>query len=902
MFHKRQRIDSSDEEATDDVEVAVEETERDDMSDTSEEEKEFDDNQANNRKRSRPRLESSDQDEIEAVDDESDTSESDMVKDKAKKKPQQRQSKVKSFKHEWLQKSISGSKTSLWLKPHPTCSNKALCTVCPKSTRDGFSINEGWKAVMQHGTGVKHGEQLKQCQENPMWKKPGTEPVKITEGLQKMVELSKRQKGAEEELLVKQTKLAFSMMFHNASGLLVDCSNKMIPALFGKDCAAKAWDMGRTKLTYFGTHGLLPFFQGNMVDAMIKKPFSIDFDESTVNGDSLLDINVSYINTEGLVEKRMLTAVALKEGTTGREVADTVVQTLEKFGVDHLKTMSVATDGCSTMLGVAKGAVTLLRTQIETLTDFGGCSAHDLSNILKGGVNSLCPYLTSMFSAIHSSINSLSMHKKRDFEKMEEWVGLEIRKVPKFIDVRFRVIMRLCEWIESQNRALYVYFSEIKEAVLMGSKEASEAELVVMELYLGNYLEVSLNIAFLLEVGRPVMDMISYFESSKIRIQHKQNKLILLLHDYLAKFVKNAGVDNNNVDGKALLQVNFKDKSKQRSDKNIFLGKKVEVLLVKHGINRDSKVLTPWLLQVRKYYEESVERMVKYFKAPIGSRSLQAMTVLDPNSWATMELDSLQRNWKVLGLHFTNVMEWWEVADLMTEVAKIKIRGVKISKDTEVDELFKTLEQEVDDDGEIAYPLVVRLGQALATIYHSSSPAERDYSLMNSFLADKTRNATSLRLLLTKMHVKAEGLSLKRSCQKCKLLGKKLQKSDGKSSQESQHCHCNHWEPPESLLQGMRNGAPSRKYKKDMEKEDGEEARKQEEKQVRKEDDKKKEKEDIKLEVRKMEKNNYKRAEEEKRAKKEKEKQKNASNLFKEKEPSAAAKKRNAQKKRLENI
>ena len=456
----------------------------------------------------------------------------------------------------------------------------------------------------------------------------------------------------------------------------------------------------------------------------------------------------------------------MQEGTTGREVADTVVQTLEKLGVDHLKTMSEATDGCNAMLGVAKGAVTLLRTKIETLTDFGCCSAHDLSNILKGGVNSLCPYLTSMFSAIHSSINSLSMHKKRDFERMEEWLGLEIKKVPKFIDVRFRVIMRLCEWIESQNRALYVYFSELKEAVLKGSKEASEAEMVVMELFLGNYLEVSLNIAFLLEVGRPVMDMISYFESSKIRIQHKQNKLVLLLHDYLAKFVKNAGVENNNVSGKALLEASFTDKSKQRSDKSIFLGKKVEALLVKRGLNRDSKVLTPWLLQVRKYYKEAVRRMMKYFKAPIASRSLQAMTVLDPTSWATMELDDIQRNWKVLGLHFTNVMDRSEVPDLMTEVAELKIRGVEATKDTDVDKFFKKLEQEVEDEGEMAYPLVVRLGQALSTIYHSSSPAERDYSLMNSFLADKSRNATSLQLLMTKMHVKAEGLSLKRSCQK----------------------------------------------------------------------------------------------------------------------------------------
>jgi len=528
---------------------------------------------------------------------------------------------------------------------------------------------------------------------------------------------------------VKQTKLTFSLMFHSASGLLVDCSNRMIPALFGKDCSAKAWDMGRTKYTYFGTHGLLPFFQGRMVDAMIKKPFSINFDESSVNGDSILDINVSYINSMGLVEKRMLTAIAMQEGTTGREVADTVVQTLQRLGVDHLKTMSVATDGCSTMLGVVKGAVTLLRAEIETLTDFGGCTSHDLSNILKAAVKSLCPYLTSMFSAIHTSLNSLSLHKKREFEKMEEWVGLAIKQVPKFIEVRFRVIMRLCEWIEPQDRALYVYFSELKEEVVRGTKEASEAEMVVMELYLANHLEVSLNIAFLLEVARPVMDMISYFESSQIRIQHKQSKLILLLHDYLAKFIKNAGVENNNASGKALLEVNFKDKSKQRSDKSIFLGKKVEAVLVKHKLSRDSKVLGPWLLQVRKYYEEALGRMVKYFKPPIGSRTLQAMAVLDPSSWTTMELDDLQRNWKVLALHFKNVVSRVHLEDLKAEVAQLKISGVEATEDTEPDKFLRKVELVVDDEGEVAYPLVVRLGQALATIFHSSSPAERDFSL-----------------------------------------------------------------------------------------------------------------------------------------------------------------------------
>ena len=64
-----------------------------------------------------------------------------------------------------------------------------------------------------------------------------------------------------------------------------------------------------------------------------------------------------------------------------------------------------------------------------------GCSDHDLANLLKHGVKVLCPELTDIFSALYGCLSKHSMHKKRVFEDLEEIVGLEIKKVPKFIDV-----------------------------------------------------------------------------------------------------------------------------------------------------------------------------------------------------------------------------------------------------------------------------------------------------------------------------------------------------------------------------------------------------------------------------------------------------------------------------------
>ena len=141
-----------------------------------------------------------------------------------------------------------------------------------------------------------------------------------------------------------------------------------------------------------------------------------------------------------------------------------------------------------------------------------------MPNILKSGVKVLCPNLTLLYPAIHGCLSKHSMHKKRNFDSLEEWVGLEIRKVPKFLDVRFRVIHHLADWCENQDRALYVYFSDLKEKVMRGKYDASETEMIIMEHYLGNYLEVRLSQCFILEVDKPIIQLINFFESQQIHI------------------------------------------------------------------------------------------------------------------------------------------------------------------------------------------------------------------------------------------------------------------------------------------------------------------------------------------------------------------------------------------------
>ena len=62
---------------------------------------------------------------------------------------------------------------------------------------------------------------------------------------------------------------------------------------------------------------------------------------------------------------------------------------------------------------------------------------------------------------------------------------------------------------------------------------ASETEMIVLEKYLGNYIEIKPSASFILDVCKPDMELISFFESSeKVRNQDRHAKLVMLFHNY----------------------------------------------------------------------------------------------------------------------------------------------------------------------------------------------------------------------------------------------------------------------------------------------------------------------------------------------------------------------------------
>ena len=493
--------------------------------------------------------------------------------------------------------------------------------------------------------------------------------------------------------------------------------------------------MHRTKGDYIATHGIYPHIREDLVKKLQKSFFSINFDESSVLAKSQLDINVSFLEN-GLVRKQNFSTVSLEGGTSAQEIVDAVVNEFETNLIPITNIVFITTDGCSTMLGSENGVHALFRKILPHLPSWGGCVAHDASNILKSAVPKLAPNLTKLYGALRTYLNSASLHRKRKYEDVCAENGLIPQAIPQMIDVRFRVIVRLAKWMEDDERCIYLFIKQLEEFLRAGNnKEPTETEMTILTEYKCNYLEVRLTNKFILDVSAPLIKFLNYFESNEVRVHQQFASIVDLVYNFLSKFLKNAGMKaaEETVSGKKLLNVDYKDTKLQLDDNKIFLGEKVDGFLKEMGLKRDSEEIKPWMKKVRLFYEEALAKMFKYYGPSLKSRTLRYMSVLCPSATLSLTLDELKLRWKYLAEGFPNIITSSEAYKLLDEVVKLKtLEG--LDAELEPDEFFKELSTVTDENGNNlkVFPLVIKLGSALLTGHNSSSNAERDFSIMVS--------------------------------------------------------------------------------------------------------------------------------------------------------------------------
>ena len=593
--------------------------------------------------------------------------------------------KCQQFLTSWLDRSIDGIPVKNWCTADPNDSQNAKCLACPVTIKMPFgrlfNIGEGFSAIDKHFQTKTHQKALEALGDDAAIDEP--QQINIQKALKNQEELTEKDRSEKSQLLKSQ--ILFSNLVHNhlLPSEFFTCFAELAPRLFPDSNIAKRWadsneSMRRNKGDYFLTHGLHPHLQELLVETLRTNFLSLNFDESAVNKTSQLDLNVSYIHEKNAV-KQNLTTLSMDRGTTAQEIVDVVVGFFESNLIPLGNIMVVTTDGCSTMLGEDNGVQALLRSRIPHLPHWGGCSCHDLSNLLKAGVSKLNPSLTSLYSHLHSYLSSASLHRLREYQEFCLEQGLESHSIPKFFDVRFRTIEACAQWMEKDFWCLYLWFSKLTEDVKNGThKDITVAEEFILKHFSSNIIGVRLCNMFIIDVGEHIMTLINHFESEEPNIFDRFDCVADFMITFIGRFLVNGGMSENGdvIKTSEMLKIEFRDRKIQLSNKEIYLGPKCDAFLQELGLTRSSPELVPWFDQVRSFYCEAVEKGLKYFKPALSSIALQSCDILHPKTFFSTTLDELKRKFKSLATKFDNVINISQIPALLDQISSLRNRTV----------------------------------------------------------------------------------------------------------------------------------------------------------------------------------------------------------------------------------
>ena len=125
-----------------------------------------------------------------------------------------------------------------------------------------------------------------------------------------------------------------------------------------------------------------------------------------------------------------------------------------------------------------------------------------------------------------------------------------------------------------------------------------------------------------------------------------------------------------------LLNTDFTNSENQLSDKDMFLGGKVESFLKELNLTRSSSEIKPWLSNIRLFYIEALQKCVKYMKPSLTSRTLLNLQTLNPKCLFALNVDEVKKKYAFLAKKFPNVINPHQVPDLLEQVSLLKFQQV----------------------------------------------------------------------------------------------------------------------------------------------------------------------------------------------------------------------------------
>ena len=100
----------------------------------------------------------------------------------------------------------------------------------------------------------------------------------------------------------------------------------------------------------------------------------------------------------------------------------------------------------------------------------------------------------------------------RGYKEMAKSLGLSPSEIPKMIDVRFRVIVKLADWLVKDDACVYSFIQELARKVQKGEvKEPTETEITLLNHYFDNHIECLLSANIISDIGAIIIEFLDFF-------------------------------------------------------------------------------------------------------------------------------------------------------------------------------------------------------------------------------------------------------------------------------------------------------------------------------------------------------------------------------------------------------
>ena len=434
-----------------------------------------------------------------------------------------------------------------------------------------------------------------------------------------------------------------------------------------------------------------------------------------------------YDSSVGDVRTRFLDMPIVNIGTA-RNLFDALKLSLSSYNLDFSKCLAFMSDTTNVMKGARSGVQKLIRNECPYVLDVGFiCHLADLA--AKSGMKALPVDIDQLFVDVfyyfyHSS------KRKQDF--CDLWCSLftsEPQTILKHCTTRWLSLLRCVGRYLSQFDGLKSYF--------LSCSEAETSKVVNILRRLENPLT------------KPILHFLSFILPSMDRFnrlfQKSTQNTTCQLHTEMTRLVRLYASnllrpESITVVGDNLSQLSFAQEN-QLDDENLGLGDATWAYLSSLEEEFDPK---PFYQAVRSFYVASLKKMLKKF--PFGDSILKDLGVINPDQTCTYDfsvVEGLAKRFPQLGVADSESIDAMRDEFMDFKLSPAEHPQVSRYKSSTNDDkpqaglFWNEVSKMKTFDGEMRFPLLVKLMAGLLTIPCSNADSERGFSVLRRIHTDQ---------------------------------------------------------------------------------------------------------------------------------------------------------------------